>query len=147
MLGSLSRPQYLSPLPDAGPHVLKTCCIQPCWKAPSAGTLASLGSLKVIGVPTKHGKTSGPKPQPLPQSPSVSTWGPYCATEKLHRVSKLAFVFATQPTMGMVRNGCAPAALVFEMNVSPSSPGVWSGYGMLSKYQSTPRLSMFCCQL
>jgi hypothetical protein len=49
--------------------------------------------------------------------------------------------------VGMVSIACAPAARVLVMNVSPTSPGAALAAPMLSKYQSAPRLSAFCCQL
>ena len=39
-------------------------------------------------------------------------------------MSRLALVFATQPTIGMVRNGSAPPFFVAWMKASPSWPGL-----------------------
>jgi len=49
--------------------------------------------------------------------------------------------------IGTVIIGCAPAAFVFEMKVSPRSPAVALVSPMDSKYQSAPRLSPLSRQL
>src|SRR5262245_55097650 len=129
MLGSLSKPQNFRPLPDAGPNPSTMCCTHPVWKTWSAATLAALRGSQPAGYGATmwlesfgQGNSCAPGSDlhPLPASGSgvkgsVSVWAPHASTEKLHSVSRLPFVFATEPTMGIVRNGSAPPALVTVM--------------------------------
>jgi hypothetical protein len=105
--------------------------------------LASLASFPVTYAPLVR--------TPLPASgnhcQSASACAPYFATEKLASFERFPPTFATQPMVGMVSMGSAPASFDVVTNVSPTSPAVELAYGMLSKYQSAPRLSAFCCQL
>ena len=60
----------------------------------------------------------------IPESAAVSVCAPQRATEKLHKVSRAPFVLATDPTIGMVRNGSAPPVLDVWMKSSMLSPPV-----------------------
>src|SRR5580658_6919531 len=88
---------------------------------------------------------------PLPASgnhcESLPVCVPYVACEKLASFARFVPRLATQPIMGMVTSACAPAALVLEMNVSPTSPATELGYPILSKYQSASLLSALRSQL
>src|SRR5262245_1227870 len=120
------------------------CWIQLFWNADVAGMFASFGSLPVTFW-LFAART------PLPASgnhcESLNFWAPYFAIEKLASLLRLAPSFATQPTIGIVTIGSAPAPFALAMKVSPPSPAVLLEYGTLSKYQSFPRLSALICQL
>jgi hypothetical protein len=56
-------------------------------------------------------------------------------------------IFAIQPMIGIVIMGWAPPWKESEMKLSAEAPALALLPGVLSKYQSEPRLSAFCCQL
>ena len=107
------------------------------------GTLASFGSLPVTRLPFVR--------TPLPASgnhcQSLSGWAPYFAAEKLASFVRPAPSLATQPMSGTVIIGSAPPWRESAMKLSAEPPAVALAPGMLSKYQSAPRLSAFSCQL
>ena len=67
--------------------------------------------------------------------------------EKLASLARLGPSFATQPMVGSVSIGCAPAAFDCEMKSSPSAPGVALAEPILSKYQSAAWFAALICQL
>src|SRR5438034_7320917 len=116
MVGSLSRPQYLSPPAAGAPNMFRTCCTHGCWKLWSAAMLAAFTGSQagrngavIFRKPLGQGSllsTLAPATQPLPASKSAADCAPQSATEKLQRLS-FPLAFATEPTIGMVRNGSA----------------------------------------
>src|SRR4029450_12523653 len=78
---------------------------------------------------------------------SLPVCAPYLAWEKLASLERFPPSRAIQSSMGIVIIGRAPADWVEEMKVSPRSPATLLASGMLSKYQSWPRLSALICQL
>src|SRR5205823_4587636 len=120
------------------------CCTQLCWSETPFGTFASLGSLPVMLKPVLF---DTPLPASAYHCQSLPVCGPYFACEKLASFPRPLPTFASQSMIGTVIIGCAPAPRLVLMNVSPRSPAVGLGSPRLSKYQSWPRLSAFCCQL
>src|SRR6266850_3322133 len=106
--------------------------------------LASFGSLPVTNWLSEE-RT------PLPASgnhcQSLAFCGPYLAMEKLESFPRFGPSFATQPIVGMVNIGWAPADLLSSMKSSFALPAIELPSSRLSKYQSLPRLSQLHCQL
>src|SRR6185295_10477849 len=98
MLGSLSRMKYRGAPALAAPHRLTIDWTHCCWNAELLATLASFGSLFVIGwfVDFK---------MPFPASgnhwASLPVCAPYLACEKPASLLRFEPSFATQSSMGM----------------------------------------------
>src|SRR5204863_9695882 len=107
-------------------------------------TLASFGSLPVLFWFVLF---STPLPALGNHCASLPVCAPYFACEKLASLLRLEPILATHPMIGIVIIDCAPALRDMVKNVSPRSPAAALVSPMLSKYQSWPRLSAFCCQL
>ena len=104
--------------------------------------LASFGSLPVTLAPFAR----TPLHASGNQLQSQSCCAPYFAAEKLASLVPFGPFFPTQPMSGIVTIGSAPFAFAFATKSSKAAPGA-PVPGMLSKYQSLPRLSPFCFQL